>query len=140
MAEPCDPPDTDEAEGPALAPRAPRHHVLLSAVVERFGGTPPTRHRVRDLSTGGVRLDQAATLRVGATVLVTVGALQSVGATVVWVKDGLAGLKFAEPIEPEEARAKTMIAPSRAAKPPLESPAIAPRAGWIGDLRDAYRK
>ena len=62
------------------------------------------------------------------------------GATVVWVKDGLAGLKFAEPIEPEEARAKTMIAPSRAAKPPLESPAIAPRAGWIGDLRDAYRK
>ncbi len=140
MAEPCDPPDTDDADRPALPPRAPRHHVLLSAVVERFGGGAPTRHRVRDLSTGGVRLDQAGSLRVGATVLVTVGALQSVGATVVWVKDGLAGLKFAEAIEPGEARAKTVIAPSRAANPALERPAIAPRAGWIGDLRDAYRK
>lgn len=138
MAQSSDP-ATPEAEADPLLPRAPRHNVLLSALVERFGGAPATRHRVRDLSTGGVRIDQAGSIQAGATVLVTVGALEAVGATVVWVRDGWAGLKFAQPINPDDARAKTMIAPRSASVAPQEAPGATPAAGWMRDLRDAYR-
>jgi hypothetical protein len=116
---------------------------MLSATVERFGRGAPTKHRVRDLSTGGVKIDQAADLRPGSTVLVTVGALQSVGATVVWVKDGSAGLKFAHDIDPADARASTVIAPragSERGRPPVAPAAPAPTAGWLGDLSSPYRK
>lgn len=56
--------------------------VMLSATVERFGGGGPTKHRVRDLSSGGVRIDQADALKAGATVLISVGVFVAVGATV----------------------------------------------------------
>ena len=117
---------------PAPIARAPRVNVMLGAVVERFTRTAPTRHRVRDLSSGGVRIDQASALKPGETVLVTVGALRAVGATVRWVKDGHAGLAFAETINPDEARSKAAIAP-----PPPPKPVFRP-AGWIGDMRHAY--
>ena len=80
--------------------------------MERFGGSEPTRHRVRDLSTSGVRIDQAIDIRSGATVLVTVGKLQAVRATVKWLKEGSAGLKFAQPVNPADTRAHTAIAPN----------------------------
>jgi hypothetical protein len=121
--------------------RSERHSVMLSATIEHFGALGiSTKHRVRDLSTGGVRIDGAADFRPGATVLVTVGALESVGATVVWVKDGWAGLKFAQPVDPDQARAKAAIAPPRAGAP-IHKPAVTtPSAGWITDLDSPYRK
>jgi hypothetical protein len=128
----------DAGEGGGHRPRAPRHSVMLAATVERFGRGAPTRHRVRDLSTGGVRIDQASQLTPGATVLVTVGALESVGATVVWVRDGLAGLKFAHDIDPDEARARTAI-PARKPAGQKASADTGPKAGWMPDLRDPYR-
>lgn len=109
---------------------------MLSATVERFGGGEPTRHRVRDLSIAGMRIDQAGSVQRGATVLVTVGALQAIGATVVWVKDGSAGLSFAQPINPDDARAKVAVAP-RPAVPPARG---APTAGWTYDLRNPYNR
>ena len=109
---------------------------MLSAIVERFGGEEPTEHRVRDLSTIGVRIDQAAGIPVGATVLVSVGRLQAIGATVVWVKDGSAGLKFAHSIDPDDARAKAVIAPT----PTDVQPRDPIRAGWVRDLSSPYRK
>ena len=120
--------------------RSPRHSVMLSATIEQFGAAGiATKHRVRDLSTGGVRIDGAAGFRPGATVLVTVGALESVGATVVWVKDGWAGLKFAELVDPDQARAKAAIAPPSAGAP-IRKPVVAtPSAGWITDLDSPYR-
>jgi hypothetical protein len=115
--------------------------VMLSATVERFGGRAPTKHRVRDLSAGGIRIDQAEALKVGATVLISVGALEAVGATVRWVADGSAGLAFAEQIDPEHARSRTVIAPRGAAKPSSSHAAPpAPGAGWMADLRSPHRK
>jgi hypothetical protein len=130
----------DPSHDPALTERTIRHNVMLRATVERFGGTRSTSHRVRDLSTGGVRIDQAEGLPVGATVLITVGALQSVGATVVWVKDGSAGLKFAQPINIDDARAKAAIAPRREPDRVQFSGPVTPSAGWMPTLTDAYRK
>lgn len=109
---------------------------MLGALVERFGGGEPTKHRVRDLSAGGMRIDQAGSMRRGATVLVTVGSLQAIGATVVWVKDGSAGLSFAEMINPDDAKSKVAVAP-RPAAPPAQG---APTAGWTHDLRDPYNR
>lgn len=121
--------------------RSQRHSVLLRARIEQFGSPgASTKHRVRDLSTGGVRIDGAGDLRAGATVLVTVGALESVGATVVWVKDGWAGLKFAELVDPDQARAKAAIAPPRAGALTRKPAGAAPSAGWIADLDSPYRK
>ena len=99
------------ASAPPLQERSPRESVLLSAQISTFGGAAPTKHRIRDLSATGARVDQASMLSAGATVLVSVGLLEAVGATVVWVKDGVAGLKFAVTIDPDAARARAAVRP-----------------------------
>ena len=115
--------------------------MFLNATIECFGAGVPTNHRVRDLSAGGIRVDQATHLRVGATVLISVGALEAVGATVKWVKDGFAGLAFAKAIDPERARTRAAIAPrSGPARPAVKASATIPGAGWVADLRSPYRR
>lgn len=93
----------------ARVDRAPRRNVMLSALVETFQGTSSC-HRIRDVSTGGARIDNAGGLRPGATVLVTVGTLNAVAATVVWVRSSLAGLRFATQVDVSRATANTSIA------------------------------
>jgi len=119
-------------------PRMPRQQVLLGAEICGFGGGAPTKHRIKDLSAGGARIDRAGTLRAGATVLVSVGVLKAVGATVVWVKDDLAGLRFAETIDPDAARSKAIIAPPK----PRPTTVVdrGATAGWIRDLNSPYRR
>lgn len=124
----------DAAGGDGPAPRQARQNVLLGAEITGFGGGVPTKHRIRDLSSTGARVDRAGAFKVGSTVLVSVGVLEQVGATVVWVKDDAAGLKFAEPIDPDAARSKAIVAPAH--KPAVE-PGL---AGWIGDRDSPYRK
>jgi hypothetical protein len=127
------------------APRKARQNVLLSAEISQFGGIAKTKHRIRDLSAGGARIDRAGSLRIGATILVSVGQLEEVGATVIWVRGDLAGLKFANVIDPDAARSKTIV---QAKGPPGiseqarsdPSGAATPSAGWIADLSNAYRK
>lgn len=141
---PTDLPDDDFPSGHTT--RAQRTSVMLMAIVEQFGGTAATKHRVRDLSVGGIRIDNVTGLRTGATVLISVGTLQAVGATVQWVRDGFAGLAFAEQIDPADAHKKTAIAPTvpTAAPQPVKfdvGRTIAPpSAGWIDELRNPYRK
>ncbi|OWK29383.1 PilZ domain-containing protein [Sphingomonas dokdonensis] len=133
---------SDEPAGVEAAPpdRAPRHSVFLSATVEHFGKRQPSTHRVRDLSVGGVRIDHAEGFVVGATVLVTVGALESVAATIVWVKDGAAGLKFAQQIDPQAARARAAVAPAPFRGQSRGVTAPAPTAGWMPNLGSPYRR
>lgn len=119
-----------------LAPRQPRQNVLLSAEICGFDGGAPTKHRVRDLSSTGARVDHAGSFRVGATVLISVGVLDHIGATVMWVRDDSAGLRFAEPIDPEAARSKALVSNAQKPAPPRGSPG----AGWIFDLNDPHRK
>lgn len=119
--------------------RMTRAKVMLRAIIERRGQGAPTTHRVRDLSVQGMCVDQANDLPVGGTVLISVGALQSIEASVLWSRDGLAGLKFADPIDLNDARAKTAItAQSPAAEPPASEKG--PTAGWMADLKNPYLK
>lgn len=87
-------------------PREARESVFLSAAVTRFGGGAPTRHRVRNVSPNGACVDGADSLRQGQTVVIDVGQLAEVGATVRWVKAGMAGLKFAHPISIDAAKTR----------------------------------
>ncbi|WP_242154634.1 PilZ domain-containing protein [Sphingomonas sp. BAUL-RG-20F-R05-02] len=138
VTDPQEPKDGETPEVIEKAARDTRNSVMLSAIVEGFGGGKQTKHRVRDLSAGGARIDQAGALRKGATVLVSVGALQAVAATVVWVENGLAGLQFAKPVLPDDARAKTAIAPRSASTEDVRPEG--PTAGWLPDLNNPYRK
>lgn len=65
-----------------LKSREARESVFLTAVVTRFCQPKPTRHRVRNLSSRGACIDQAAMLRTGQTVVIDVGTLAEVGATI----------------------------------------------------------
>ncbi|RYY16793.1 MAG: PilZ domain-containing protein [Alphaproteobacteria bacterium] len=106
------PPDGEPVRGDTpVTPRVERYSVMLTATIEHFGGAPPSRHRVRDISPDGMRVDQARRLRAGATILVTVGDLTETAATVMWVRNDAAGLKFASPIQVDRARSRAAIAP-----------------------------
>lgn len=122
----------------SLTPRMPRQQVLLGAEICGFGGGAPTKHRVKDLSVAGAKVDRAGMLRPGATVLVSVGVLKAIGATVIWVKDDQAGLRFAETIDPDAARSKAIIAPPK----PRPTTVVdrGATAGWIRDLNSPYRR
>lgn len=134
------PTNEDAASGQSAAPsnrvdRAPRLNVMLMAVVETFQGKS-SRHRVRDVSSGGARIDTAGGLQAGATVLVTIGTLEAVAATVVWVRPPLAGLQFAHSIDVEQATARA--ANGSGMKPGATT--ISPTAGWIENTRNPYRR
>jgi hypothetical protein len=132
-------PDETEAESYALSQREPRQSVFLSATLDRFGSVDTTKHRVRDLSGQGMRIDQAGGLRVGATVLVTVGQLEAVGATIVWIKEGAAGVKFAKGIDPDQARGNAAVRTKANILPHPEKQRGA-LAGWVADLDNPYRR
>lgn len=131
--------DRTEADDHTTSQREPRQSVFLSATLERFGSGETTKHRVRDLSSHGMRIDRAAELRVGATVLVAVGQLEAVGATIVWAKEGSAGVKFVRAIDPDQARGKTAVRPKANVLPNREKQRGA-TAGWVADLNNPYRK
>ena len=84
--------------------RKKRESVFLTAHVRVFGGGEASTHRARNLSETGVCLDRAENLNAGQTVLIKIGLLDDVGATVVWSEQGLAGLRFALPIDPAAAK------------------------------------
>lgn len=132
-------PDQTEADDHATSQREPRQSVFLSTTLERFGSAEMTKHRVRDLSSRGMRIDQAAGLQVGATVLVAVGQIDAVGATIVWIKEGSAGVKFAKSIDPDESRGKAAVRPKANILPGQKKQRGA-TAGWVADLDNPYRK
>jgi hypothetical protein len=132
-------PDRTEARDHTTSQREPRQSVFLSTTLERFGSAETTKHRVRDLSSQGMRIDLAAGLQVGATVLVAVGQLEAVGATIVWVKDGSAGVKFAKTIDPDQARGKAAVRP-KTHTATNQQKQLGVTAGWVADLNNPYRK
>ena len=87
--------------------------MLLTAAVERFGKVEVSQHRVRNLSERGACIDRAEAFRKGETLVVSVGALMAVSATVRWAEDGHAGLQFCQPIDLDAAREKAAIRPRR---------------------------
>ncbi|MBZ9649982.1 PilZ domain-containing protein [Sphingobium sp. 3R8] len=77
----------------------PRVSVFLLASASGFEHGEPSRHRVRNISSGGVCVDGAEHLRVGQTLMLDIGRLEEIVATVAWTENGLAGMRFAEEIE-----------------------------------------
>lgn len=132
-------PDRSGAGEHMTSHREPRQSVFLSTTLERFGSGGTTKHRVRDLSPGGMRIDLAESLQAGATVLVAVGQLEAIGATIVWVKEGSAGIKFAKAIDPDKARGKAAVRRT-ADIVPNQQKQRGPTAGWVVALNNPYQK
>ncbi|MFA6117549.1 MAG: PilZ domain-containing protein [Sphingomonas sp.] len=128
-------PVADSAE--TLQVRSPRQQLLLGAEIAGIGRGPSTKHRIKNLSATGARVDGAAFLKPGATISVSIGALEAIKAMVVWVDGPVAGLKFAEPIDPGAARSKTIVSNGKAI-PVLDSRDPSPTAGWVADLESPY--
>lgn len=128
---------------PLLERRAPRHKVLLAAEISESRNSAPTRHRVRDISAAGARVDAADSLAKGSNVVVTLGSLRGVAATVAWAQGGDAGLSFESEINPEDARSRpanvTLARPLNPATP-VTRPAARVTAGWAAHLNDPYKK
>lgn len=108
--------------GVMTAPDSPesrnRESVFLLAEVVGVGeGGPAQRHRVRNVSEQGACIEGYEGLVAGARLIVSIGMVERIHAEVKWVRGGLAGLRFAQPIDVAQAR-----------KRPPKS--LDPREGW----------
>jgi hypothetical protein len=96
---------------PTINLRDQRYQVFLTASAERFGHEHVTRHRVRNLSSGGACIDRASEFQPGETLVIGIGSLVEVAAQVRWVRGGLAGLKFTQTIDISKALGNAIIPP-----------------------------
>ncbi len=107
--------------------RSERASVMLMAQMWRAGGAAPEKHRVLNLSATGICISRPEGLAVPDSVTLLLGRADPAAAEVVWVRGGLAGLRFAEPIDMVAARAKVPTV-------------TAPRTGWMADAVNPYLK
>lgn len=114
-------------EQPSRPLRAERASVMLTGVLYRQNRPAPTTHRVVNLSATGLRMSAVEGLAIGEMVAVTVGLVESALARVVRVDDASVALAFTDPIDVVEARKRRR-----------DVGAIVPRAGWLGEMQDAY--
>ncbi|KQN31473.1 PilZ domain-containing protein [Sphingomonas sp. Leaf38] len=110
--------------------RATRTSVMLKADLFRLDRTDADSHRVTNISETGLCIVQPDGLAVGSVVVVAIGQVQSAAADVVWVRGGLAGLKFHKAIDVARARLR------RGAGDTVTPPA----AGWLAALNDPYAR
>jgi hypothetical protein len=106
--------------------REKRNSVIVRALVRTPGGDEAER-RVRNLSRSGACLEHKGELQDGMTLTLKMGALDDLSAQVMWVTERLAGVRFDEAVDLDEAR-----------KP--RGTGAAPKAGWIAEINDAYRR
>ncbi len=106
--------------------REKRNSVIVRALVTTPDGREWER-RVRNLSDRGACVEHDGELQAGTTIVLRMGAICDLDATVRWVSGRLAGLRFAETVNLDEAR-----------KP--RGTAVQPKAGWIVDIKHAYRR
>ncbi|KQN71812.1 hypothetical protein ASE90_02270 [Sphingomonas sp. Leaf67] len=117
----------NEDESSVERPR--RHSVILNARIETHGQV--VECRVRNLSETGTCIDNLADLAAGDRVLITMGTVHHVEATVRWVDNGRAGLHF-EGVTVDIAAARrprgTVVPASRTV------------AGWLDNIHSPYRR
>lgn len=114
-------PDPDRA-----SEREKRNSVIVRAIVHAPGAAEAER-RVRNLSRSGACIEHSGELTVGMSVLLQMGTLTDLVGEVMWVTEKLAGLRFAKTVDLEEARKPRGIG-------------VKPKAGWIAEINDAYRR
>lgn len=112
-----------------MLPREPRTSVMLSARVWKTGWDEPSVHRLINISANGACVARATSLVGGDVVTVQIGSMEAVAASVAWSRHGVAGLRFAEPID---------INAARRSRTDTSTTTIA--AGWFADRPDAYRR
>ena len=117
----------DTAPPPAERPR--RDSVILNARIETNDGV--VECRVRNLSETGACIDNKAALRPDDRVLVTMGTVHHVEATVRWAEGGRVGLYFEG--------AKIDIAAARRPRGTV-APASRNVAGWLENMHSPYRR
>lgn len=103
---------------------------MLSADVFQAGHSGSTAHRVTDISETGMCIVQPSDLLKGSVVVVAIGRIEQVVADVVWVRAGLAGLRFHKPIDLVLAKTRRLAGHVIAS----------PSAGWLSALNDPYTK
>lgn len=134
-------PSAADISAQILSPRAQRASVMLGAMIEYGNGKEPTKHRVRDISAGGIRIDGAHEMQAGTEVTVSIGLLQAIAGSVKWTRQGLAGIAFNEMIDPSEARKRPGDTSNVVTSQIRESDKVSvPSAGWAGEMRNPYRK
>jgi hypothetical protein len=103
-----------------------RESVMMRAQVWMPGARTPTDHRIRNLSPSGACIGTPGWLKRGDPIRVTIGHVFDVDATVMWVAEGQAGIRFDRPIDMAAARRS-------------RSAGVA-AVGWMGGMNDAYRR
>lgn len=110
--------------------REQRTSVMLMAELHRRR-EPVARARVLNLSVHGVCIADPGGLSAGEELLVSLGSIERLCATVMWVRPGQAGLRFEHGINLDAARER----PAR-----RETSVASPSAGWMGTMNDPYRQ
>jgi hypothetical protein len=106
--------------------REKRNSVIVRAAIRLPDGAVSER-RVRNLSRSGACIDHDGELSTGMMLRIAMGRIADLTGEVVWVKDRLAGIRFAEPIDLDEARKPRGVT-------------AVPKAGWMAEINDAYRR
>ena len=107
---------------------------MLMAKLQHQPGAQPTQHRVRNMSASGMLIDNAVKLQPEQFVTISFGTVEAVPATVKWVDRGLAGLSF-----DESSSHGAEVKQDKSSRTRVEA-TIEPKAGWISELRNPYRK
>lgn len=111
----------------AEARRALRESVLLAADIAPMSDEPILQGRVRNVSATGALLELSAPLAVGTRVRLSFRGAQAVAATIMWAKNGRAGVAFDTPIDPALCRRS------------IKAPEPDPSRDWVLCLREPYR-
>jgi hypothetical protein len=107
-----------------LTPRDARTSVIIKALVRTSRGE--SERRVRNLSTAGACLDHSGDLVDGDELSLELGTLTNLPAKVIWTRDRIAGVRFAQAIDVHEAKQSRGVH-------------VAVASGWLAELKDAYR-
>lgn len=84
--------------------RSRKRDSLFLAARLSVGGKPATDIRVRNLSEGGLMIDNAPPMPIGTALAVELRNIGSVPGRVAWYVEGRAGIAFDVPIDPIKAR------------------------------------
>ena len=88
----------------AAGQRSRKRDSLFLAARLSVGGKPATDIRVRNLSEGGLMIDNAPIMAIGTALVVELRNIGAVPGTVAWYTEGRAGIAFNVPIDPIRAR------------------------------------
>ncbi|WP_203310268.1 MULTISPECIES: PilZ domain-containing protein [Sphingomonas] len=112
-------------------PRQKRSSVIVRALVSLPDSDRQVERRVRNLSLTGACIEHQGEMQVGMTLRIDMGTLRELRGTVMWITDRLAGLRFEQPVNLDEARK-----PRAAAVTSVGGIQV----GWMAEVRHAYRR